>query len=124
MKTTMHSDMIEATRLTREGRLIEATAVLQRMLRSGSEPDTKTEGPYTAAASRPLGAADIVEVTPEISEVRSARRTSSIGRVEAEFERRAVGQYAIPRSPMSDRLRGFIEKVRHGLTQSGASRSS
>ena len=84
MKTTMHSDMIEATRLTREGRLIEATAVLQRMLRSGSEPDTKTEGPYTAAASRPLGAADIVEVTPEISEVRSARRTSSIGRVEAD----------------------------------------
>ena len=44
MKMTMHPDMIEATRLTREGRLIEATAVLQRMLQSGIEPDTKTEG--------------------------------------------------------------------------------
>ena len=77
MKTTMPPDMTEATRLTREGRLIEATAVLQRMLQSGIEPDTKTEGAYTAADSRPLGAADIVEVTPEMSEVRSRRRTSS-----------------------------------------------
>jgi hypothetical protein len=30
MKLTMHPDMIEATRLTREGRLTEATALLQR----------------------------------------------------------------------------------------------
>jgi Esterase PHB depolymerase len=31
--------MLEATRLTRAGRLIEATALLQRMLRSGPAPD-------------------------------------------------------------------------------------
>ena len=86
MKTMMPTDMIEATRLTREGRLIEATAVLQRMLQSGMEPDTQTTGSYTAADSRPLGAADIVEVTPEMRKVRSARRTSSTGPVEADSE--------------------------------------
>ena len=34
------SEMIEATRLTREGRLAEATALLQRLLRSKAAPNT------------------------------------------------------------------------------------
>ena len=34
------SEMIEATRLTREGRLAEATALLQRVLRSKAAPNT------------------------------------------------------------------------------------
>ena len=126
MKTMMPTDMIEATRLTREGRLIEATAVLQRMLKSGIEPDTKTEGPCTAPDSRQLAAAGIVEVTPEMSEVPSARRTSSTEQVEA------VSDGGLPadtsgsqRAPMSERLRSFIEKVRRiGVTLPGASRSS
>jgi poly(hydroxyalkanoate) depolymerase family esterase len=126
MKTTMHPDMTEATRLTREGRLIEATAVLQRMLQSGMEPDTKTKGGYTAAGSRPRGAADIVEVTSEMSKVRSRRRTSPTGQVEADSEDGLSANLdASLRSPMSDRLRGFIEKVRRfGTRQSGAARSA
>jgi len=126
MKTMMPTDMIEATRLTREGRLIEATAVLQRMLQSGMEPDTQTTGSYTAADSRPLGAADIVEVTPEMRKVRSARRTSSTGPVEADSEDGlSANLSASPRSPMSDRLHGFIEKVRRiGARKSAAARSS
>ena len=74
MKTMMHRDMIEATRLTREGRLTEATSVLQRMLQSGKEQETETEGPHTAVDSRPLDAGVIVEVTPEMRKVRSVRR--------------------------------------------------
>ena len=35
MKPMMHPDMIEATRLTREGRLTEATALIQRIFSGG-----------------------------------------------------------------------------------------
>ena len=35
------SEMIEATRLTREGRLAEATALLQRLLRAARQRQTR-----------------------------------------------------------------------------------
>ena len=54
------SEMIEATRLTREGRLAEATALLQRLLRSKAAPNTAdhascdTAGaPYVAFVASP-----------------------------------------------------------------------
>ena len=67
MKSPMHPDMIEATRLTREGRLIEATALLQRMLQSGMEADARADG------TAPNGAAPIIELTPEVIEVSAPR---------------------------------------------------
>ncbi len=83
MKMTMHPDMIEATRLTRQGRLTEATALLQRMLRGAIEPDARTEGPRAAGDSLPLGAARIIELTPEMIEAPALRRSSFRGDVEA-----------------------------------------
>jgi pentatricopeptide repeat protein len=80
MKSPMHPDMIEATRLTREGRLTEATALLQRMLQSGMEPDARPDG--TAAGSPPAGAAPIIELTPEVIEI-SAPRPAPTRRAEA-----------------------------------------
>jgi poly(hydroxyalkanoate) depolymerase family esterase len=82
MKMTMHPDMVEATRLTREGRLTEATALLQRMLRSTPEPDARTDGPRAAAASSPLGDTHIIEVPTEMIEPPAPRRSSSRGDVE------------------------------------------
>ena len=81
MKPMMHPDMIEATRLTREGRLTEATALLQRMLQSGTEPDVRTtDGPCAAAADSPrAGAAPIIELTPEMFEVSAPRRSAPTG---------------------------------------------
>jgi pentatricopeptide repeat protein len=43
---------IEATRLTREGHLTEATALLQRMLQSGMEPDARPGRARAARAPR------------------------------------------------------------------------
>ena len=43
MKPPLNADMMEATRLTREGRLMEATALLQRALR-GESVDPVPEG--------------------------------------------------------------------------------
>ena len=83
MKMTMHPDMIEATRLTRQGRLTEATALLQRMLRGAIEPDARTEGPRAAGDSPPIGAAPIIELTPEMIEAPAIGRSSFSGSVEA-----------------------------------------
>ena len=44
------SEMIEATRLTREGRLAEATALLQRLLRSKAAPNTADHASCDTAA--------------------------------------------------------------------------
>src|SRR5262245_17017251 len=38
MNETLSTDLAEATRLTRAGRLIEATALIQRLLHGGSAP--------------------------------------------------------------------------------------
>ncbi len=50
-------EMIEATRLTREGRLAEATALLQRLLRSKAAPNTRDTagGPPVGPSSLLLG---------------------------------------------------------------------
>ncbi|MBX6746621.1 MAG: PHB depolymerase family esterase [Acetobacteraceae bacterium] len=44
MNAALPPDMLEATRLTRAGRLTEATALLQRLLRGEATPDTATTG--------------------------------------------------------------------------------
>ena len=47
-------DMLEATRLTREGRLAEASALLQRLFRGEAAPaaEPAAAGPSRSAASR------------------------------------------------------------------------
>jgi hypothetical protein len=53
----LNQDIIrEATRLTRAGQLVEATALLQRMLRGERVPDTpsRTGGRITLAGREPL----------------------------------------------------------------------
>ena len=111
--------MIEATRLTREGRLTEATALLQRMLQSGMEPDARPDG--TAAGSPPAGAAPIIELTPEVIEV-SAPRPAPTGWAEADSDGSQPGtESATAGMPMPDWLRGLVEKVgRSGLMRSRA----
>jgi poly(hydroxyalkanoate) depolymerase family esterase len=54
MNDGLHAEMLEATRLTRAGRLTEATALLQRVLRNGSVPDAAS-GPSGETANAPAG---------------------------------------------------------------------
>ncbi|MDA9402715.1 MULTISPECIES: extracellular catalytic domain type 1 short-chain-length polyhydroxyalkanoate depolymerase [Bradyrhizobium] len=70
----------EATRLTRAGRLVEATVLLQRMLRDGSAPTPEFRSAPQARHSRidPLtidATAEVVEEpeAPQVSPARSAR---------------------------------------------------
>jgi poly(hydroxyalkanoate) depolymerase family esterase len=53
------ADLIEATQLTRAGRLLEATALIQRALGSGSP---FTEGAHHAAASKGGASSEVIDV--------------------------------------------------------------
>lgn len=102
MKMTIHLDMIEATRLTRQGRLGEASALLQRMLQSAPAPG--------ATAAEPSTVHDSTRSAPRESKPAAA---IAIGLTGATAEN--AGDSARP--PVSGLLRGLIEKfARIGAT--------
>jgi poly(hydroxyalkanoate) depolymerase family esterase len=70
MTATLTSPMSEATRLTREGRLAEATQLLQRALRGGAHMGDAPPAPGTAT-ERPTRAPRIIDVDPETGDVSS-----------------------------------------------------
>jgi poly(hydroxyalkanoate) depolymerase family esterase len=76
---SLHSDMLEATRLTRAGRLTEATGLLQRMLRSGPAPDTTPGTASDTAGPSAGGVSRIIDLTPETAEVTDPQPSSRAG---------------------------------------------
>jgi poly(hydroxyalkanoate) depolymerase family esterase len=112
--------MLEATRLTREGRLLEATALIQRMLGgAGAAPDSDPAQRPTAdnAASR------VIDVDPETGEVvvPVAATRSADTRSEVSSVGRSAALMGLPQA-----LRGLFRSARprdaasalDGLTQS------
>lgn len=111
MKHWLHPDMREATRLTRAGRLTEATALLQRLLRSGTEmpaaPGTDGEAADPPAADGPPvidGEAEVIEPSGEPTAPRpspDAMRDDPI-------------RLRVPKA-----LRGFLERINRIGTGAG-----
>ena len=64
MKDQMQAAMAEATRLTRAGRLAEATALIQRTLGGMSAPTER----FTYAGAPNEAGVRVVEVTPTLPE--------------------------------------------------------
>ena len=75
-----HPDnMLEATRLTRAGRLAEATALLQRLLRGDATPD-RASGATMESASAPAGRPTrLIDVTPHAIEATDRQLSSPMG---------------------------------------------
>ena len=74
-----HADMLEATRLTRAGKLTEATALLQRVLRGETGPDTAS-APTGEAAHAPGGRISrIIDLTPDTIELTDPQPSSRTG---------------------------------------------
>jgi poly(hydroxyalkanoate) depolymerase family esterase len=71
MNDLLHSDMLEATRLTRAGRLTEATALLRCVLRRGTVPDTASGSTADTVHASAGCVWPIIDLTPETIEVRS-----------------------------------------------------
>ena len=115
-----HSDMLEATRLTRAGQLTEATALLQRMLRG------KTACVWEAANTPPRRVPyiiDVVATTIEVANPRLFSRTEQpFGCASLRAAGRAEGT-ALPHMPGA--LRSFLDPVKPigsaGHPRSGAS---
>jgi poly(hydroxyalkanoate) depolymerase family esterase len=93
MNDRLHAGMREASRLTRAGRLMDATALLQSLLRNGRDRDP---------ANSNAGAPPTIDVVPNAVEVPDALEVAA-----AEHSR---PESAI-RAPLPDVLRRFVDRV-------------
>jgi len=113
MNDGLHSDMLEATRLTRAGRLTEATALLQCLLRSGTAPDTPS-GPTGDTADAPAGSVSrIIELKAETIEVTDpqspSRREQAFGT--GAGSRPAYRPEEPTQSQLPEALRSILDRV-------------
>jgi poly(hydroxyalkanoate) depolymerase family esterase len=116
MNAMLPKDMLEATRLTREGRLAEASALLQRLLQGDAAAGPAAATP-DGSAGTPIGRLPhIIDVDPETGEAlnpapapaaAAARRTGT-GRWPAA----GMGKTALPQMP--EALRGLLDQVNQG----------
>jgi poly(hydroxyalkanoate) depolymerase family esterase len=98
--------ILEATRLTRAGQLVEATALLQRMLRGENAPDARSRTGGRIALREPLiiDAKANAEGTDSHSQSRPAisAQTRALRALLDRKERRSgIGQRRVKRSPLS-----------------------
>lgn len=77
MNDRLHAGMREASRLTRAGRLIDATALLQRVLQSGRDPNADAAGNG--------GVPPTIDLVPDTVEVTAAERGRPDRAVRAEL---------------------------------------
>jgi len=117
-----HSDMLEATRLTRAGRLTEATALLQRVLRGKTARDTTSDSFWEAATAPLEGGPHIIDAVTKTIEVAnpgpSSRIVQAFGKADPSLRStgRAEGT-ARPQIPGA--LRSFLDRVKRIGSASG-----
>jgi poly(hydroxyalkanoate) depolymerase family esterase len=130
MKQTLRPGMLEATRLTRAGRLIEATELLQRLFRDAAAADTTTDNSGSTINAPGSGVSRIDAAAPRTDAVtdremidrqpslrtswRSGRAflTGARGRSAGKAARAAEGAPQAAAEPrMPEALRSFIERI-------------
>jgi poly(hydroxyalkanoate) depolymerase family esterase len=119
MNERLHRDMLEATRLTRAGRLADATALLQRVLRGERAPET-TSGRVRDNVDAPAGdARETIDVAPdwvEVADPPPSLRTGSMSGTGTGFRPAGrTGGAVRPRLP--DALRTFLERMTSGISE-------
>src|ERR1700738_66906 len=110
-----HSDMLEATRLTRAGRLTEATALLQRVHRDKTARDTTSDSIWEAANAPPGRVPHIIEWVTKTIEVANPRPSSRTGQAfgRADPSVRPAGRAeGTARPHMPGALRSFLDRVK------------
>lgn len=101
MNAFLPNHMREATRLTREGKLTEASALLQRLLRGDAPADTAPAGPHNSAGPAAGRLPRIVDIDPETGEASDAGLWPG-----------GTHKTTLPQMPAA--LRGLLDKVSQG----------
>src|SRR6266446_3619088 len=107
--------MLEATCLTRAGRLTEATALLQRVLRDKTARDTTSDSIWEAANAPPGRVPHIVDVVAKTIEAANPRPSSRTGQAfgRADASLRAAGRAeGTARPHMPGALRSPLERAK------------
>src|SRR6266404_4250661 len=107
--------MLEATCLTRAGRLTEATALLQRVLRDKTARDTTSDSIWEAANAPPGRVPHIIELVAKTIEVANPRPSSRIGQAfgRADASLRPAGRAEETARPhMPGALRSFLDRIK------------
>jgi poly(hydroxyalkanoate) depolymerase family esterase len=113
-------DMLEATRLTRAGRLAEATALLQRALRNRTAPDSAA-GQAGGRADRPAGSgARLIELTPDTVELTDARPARAGPVSGTAGSQPAASTPETPRPHLPGALRDFLDRIKTNHPEPGA----
>lgn len=119
MNALLPDQMLEATRLTREGKLTEASALLQRLFSGEAPAATAATSPKDAAAPAAGRPPRIFDVDPETGTVSGSApgpepRATMAGRRPTY----GLGTAAIPQMPqmpqMPEALRGFLDQINQG----------
>ena len=113
MNDVLHADMLEATRLTRAGRLTEATTLLQRMLRGGEVPDTGS-APSGEAAHAPAGRGSrIIDLRPDTIQLTDREPSPRAGQASSSgVSTRPAGRTpGMAGSQMPEALRSFLDRI-------------
>jgi hypothetical protein len=100
MNNHMQDGMAEATRLMREGRLVEATAIIQRTLGEGHLGSTSEQATTTDATGRPFEAFYRIldeALSRRLSLASRAKSSSSMARLGASVHSRHVGRWGYGR---------------------------
>jgi hypothetical protein len=105
--------MLEATRLTREGKLTEASAMLQRLFRGEEPVDAAATTPHNTATPATGRLPRIIDVDPETGEASGPApapepRTRPAGR----WPTGGLGTATMPQMP--EALRGFLDQINQG----------
>ena len=124
MNAALPPDMLEATRLTRAGRLTEATALLQRLFRGETTSDTASanaSSPDTADQGHGQRLPRIIDVQPETGEPMdpgpAARRNGPrTANASAWPPASGLDGHAMPQIP--EALRGFLDRLNQGGLES------
>jgi poly(hydroxyalkanoate) depolymerase family esterase len=106
--------MLEATRLTRAGRLTEATALLQRVLRGKTARDTTSDSIWEAANAPPDRVPHIIDVVAKTIKVANPRPSSRTGQAfGTDPSVRPAGRAeGTARPNMPGALRSFLDRVK------------